>query len=111
MKKIGKYDILSILGKGAMGMVDGERPSYSHGKGHLPDPSYPDPQEHADAKGCPGMSAGKGGESQDLGTGKSESSGSINNLPGKGPGTAMGMSGASAKGLAQPFGSADTKKP
>ncbi len=95
-----------------MGLFKGERMSYSHGKAHLPDPSYPNPQEHADAKGCQGMTAGKGSEHQELGTGTGGNAGGISNAPGKGPGTPQGLgTGAKAHGLAQPFGSADTKKP
>jgi hypothetical protein len=52
---------------------------------------------------------GKGAEHQLLGKGEAFSGVGIDHTPGKGPGTAMGLSGASAKGLAQPFGSKDTK--
>jgi hypothetical protein len=89
----------------------GERLEFSHEEAHLSNVSLPNPQADAKVDAGVGMSpsTGKGPEHQVLGNGESFSNVGIDHHPGKGPGTAMGLSGASAKGLAQPFGSKDTK--
>jgi hypothetical protein len=90
----------------------GERQEFSHEEAHLSNVSLPNPQADAKVDAGVGMSPGtrKGEEHQVLGTGQSFSNVKIDHNPGKGPGTAQGLTAGSAKGLAQPFGSADTKK-
>jgi hypothetical protein len=89
----------------------GERQEFSHGEAHLSNVSLPNPQADAKVDAGVGMGGtGKGAEHQVLGNGEPFSNVGIDHNPGKGPGVAMGLTGGSAKGLPQPFGSADTKK-
>ena len=96
--------------KNMTGLYDGSAPSFSHGKGKLSNQGLPDPQGAKSSTGQ-GMSAGKGSGASDMGRGVGGGgSANINKLPGKGPGTAQGLTSAKAKGVPQPFGHADTRK-
>ncbi len=87
------------------GLYDGKDPSVSHGKGKLPDP----PQA-SDSPAVTNNSPGRGSGETELGIGKSFTSGKINHIPpGKGPGTAMGLTAGKAKGLESPMGQTATK--
>lgn len=97
--------------KNMTGLFDGKPGSVSHGKGKLPNVGLPSPQANADAKGAMGMSAGKGKGTQDLGAGRPPSGPKISNKPGKGSGKAQGLSAGKPRGVPQPFGRPDTRKP
>jgi hypothetical protein len=101
-----------VMGRKTMTQGPRERPiSVSHGKGKLPDPTYPDPQQYASHKDGMNMSGGKGPEHQVLGTGRPAGAGGIQHVPpGKGSGKALGMTSGPAKGVPQPFNDKDTRK-
>lgn len=95
--------------KNMTGLYDGSAPASTHGKGKLSNRGLPSPQANKSSTGQ-GMSAGKGSGASDMGRGIGGSADSLNKLPGKGPGTAQGLTAGRSKGVPQPFGHAATRK-
>jgi hypothetical protein len=104
----GKENLMAT-DKNMTGLYHGTPHSVSHGQGKLANEGYPNLNSARSSTGQ-GMNAGKGSGSMPDKEANPSSGTSIEYNPSVKPSTSQGMSGASAKGLKEPFGHCDTKR-